>query len=141
MFQKIKVDSREMFYQNSSLGILGEDTGVKPECGSNYTFNKEETLKVGDVVSFYEYGEIHTKVITKDRLKDVYGVYGFGSNRLNFKWLTKILSYKDLTEDILQKLIGGKGKENLSIVKIKTVEMTIEEIERELGKKIKIVNK
>ena len=37
---------RELFYQNDSLGIIGEDTGFK-------THTMGSTLKVGDVISFY----------------------------------------------------------------------------------------
>src|SRR5699024_8764742 len=99
----MKMESLELYYQNSSLGKLGECTGIRPECGSYYTFHPSETLKVGDVVSFYEYEQIYTKVVTKNTLENEYGVYGFGNNRLNFKKLTKVLSYKDLTEDILRK--------------------------------------
>jgi len=133
-------ERKGMYYQNSLIGEIGECTGHYPQCGSYHTFNTDDTIKVGDVVSFYEHGEIYTKVVTKNYFEDKYGVFGFGSNRLNFPKLTKILDHKDLTEDILRKLIGGRGKEHFSIKEVEhKKEMTISQIERKLGHGVKIV--
>lgn len=135
---------KELFYRNTSLGIVGECTGIRPKCGSPHTFLKEENLKVGDVVSFYNYEQIYTRVVVKNfrREKEKYGIFGFGSDTLDFDKLTKVMSYKDITEDIFQKLqesYSGEKRENFTIKDIIQKEMTIKQIQDELGYPIKII--
>lgn len=97
---------------------------------------------MGDVVSFYRYEEIYTRVVTKDFRKEKYGIFGFGNDTLNFDKLTKIMSYRDLTEDIFQKLQqkhSGEVRESFMIRDVVQKEMTIEQIQEELGYPIKII--
>lgn len=135
---------KELFYRNTSLGIVGECTGIRPKCGSPHTFSKEENLKVGDVVSFCIFEKIYTRVVVKKfrREKEKYGIFGFGSDTLDFDKLTKVMSYKDITEDIFQKLqesYSGEKRENFTIKDIIQKEMTIKQIQDELGYPIKII--
>lgn len=134
--------SKGLYYQNSFLGVLGEKTG---RFADYYIGNYRESVElcVGDVVSFYEYGRIYTKVVTRNSLKNEYGVFGFGSNRLDFQGIIRILTYRDLTEDIFQKLqesTSTKNRHYFTIRDIDVKEMTIEQIEKLLGYQVRIIN-
>ncbi len=131
--------NKALYYQNSCLGVLGENTdsfAIEESLGRSTNVE----LRVGDVISFYEYGRIYTKVVAKDSMYNTYGVFGFGTNRLDFKHLTKVLSYEDLTEDMFQKLQEGRSnsKKWFKIKDASSKEMTLEDIEKELGYKVKI---
>lgn len=126
---------RELFYKEHSIGIVGECTSVYPECGDC----RHTTLRVGDLISFYKYGKIHTKVVAKS---SSYGIFGFGGHTLDFDKVTRIMSYEDLTEDIFQKTQepdSREGRERYTIRDMKEKEMTIEQVQEELGYPIKII--
>ncbi|GIN10154.1 hypothetical protein J26TS2_00210 [Shouchella clausii] len=132
-------EKKALFYLDSFLGFLGEPTGSYA-LYNQYGRNERVELKVGDVVSFVEYGRSHTLVVCKNCFEKAYGVYGFGSNKLDFKHLTRILTHEDLTEDLFQKLQKptGRNRDFYTIRDIDIREMTVSEIERELGYKVKI---
>jgi|SRR5699024_8080200 len=127
-----------IYHGNSLLGVIGE----KSDCVAKVDYGgyiKHERLCIGDVIAFERDGNIYIKTALEN------GVFGFGSNNFRFHNINKILSYKNLTVDILRK-IQGVGiddiKEQFDIREIKEskpVEMTVKEIEKVLGKKIKII--
>ncbi|MCA1021523.1 hypothetical protein [Halobacillus litoralis] len=131
---------KNIFYNKSLLGRLGEQTGsyaIEEKNGQN----QKVELRVGDVVSFYKYKRIYTKVVVKNSSKHhEYGIFGFGTNDLSFDKMTRVLSYEDLTEDILQKLQENllSKRSSFAIKETSEREMTLGEIEKELGYKIKI---
>lgn len=123
---------REIFFEERlSLGIIGESVS-----NSHY--------KVGDVITFRVYGETYVRPIVKLKDDTKGGIMGFGANHLKFDNVQRLLSHEDLTEDILRKLQEvergrDSWREGFTIREIEIEEMTLSEIERELGRRIKVV--
>lgn len=108
---------------NCEYGIIGDDTCIP-------------NIKVGDIVNLYYNNEIFTKVMVKDRRGSYAMGFGvsFEDNWQNMR-VKRLVSNTNITEEIL-KMLGGS---EFSIEEIEHVEMTIGEIERKLGHKVKIV--
>ncbi len=130
-----------LFYRDSFLGELGKKTGFVFSNKSS-GWKKKTELRVGDIVSFVEYDRTFTKVVVME--ENVPGIFGFGSDTLEFEYLTKIMGFEHLTEDIFNKLQEAeyrKAEKGLfSIRPIKEKELTISEIEEKLGYKIKVIS-
>lgn len=126
--------TKEMFYGKTSLGIIGEQTNFK--LINDYT---HEHLSVGDVIAFEKYDLLYVRPVTSTTF-DKYGVWGFGSNNFDFNKIIKVLPYSMLTEEIYKKIIeDNKEKRKLySIKEVKEKEMSLKEIEAELGYKVKL---
>lgn len=135
----MSTSKKALFYLDEYLGFLGEPTGSYALC-DYYGYTKKVELKVGDVVSFFWSKKLVTSVVSKKISDKGYGVFGFGSYKLDFEHLTRVLTFDNLTEDLFQKLQApdGKNRNFYSIREIEIREMTVSEIERELGYKVKI---
>lgn len=129
--------SRGLYYGNSFLGRVGEPTGL---IISNYSdgHNSETEIKVGDTIAFTEYDASWVRVVVKDD-EGEYGVFGFGSNRLDFDDITIVLSHHKLTQEFFSLTQKRRAKSKFKIEGLPTKNMTVAEIERELGYAVKIV--
>jgi|SRR5690625_2601004 len=129
-----------IYYEDKLLGVIGDVANTKAKKLINGHL-VERQVYVGDVISFSKYEATYVKVALPN------GIWGFGANTYDFKNIEIILSYDDLTIDILRKLQNPDSKKSRRLFDIREIdktereEMTIEEIEKALGKKIKIVSK
>ena len=129
------MEFKEIHYDNhQNLGRMGECTNIFSQHGNE--------LKVGDIVSFLRNNKIRTGIVAKNLITSEYFVLGIDDSSSSIQHATKVLSYKYLTEDILNELSGYiflPGEVLFKIKKVIKKEMTIEQIEKELGYGVKIV--
>src|SRR5690625_722874 len=90
-------------------------------------------IRVGDVVCYTEGGLSFCAVVLKDN--DRYGLMGRGIEHLNYQNLTISVPYERVPVEMLKALHGA----DFEYVEEESVEMTLDEIERLVGKKVKIV--
>ncbi len=124
---------KALYYDTSFLGLIGEEANRKDSLGND--------LHIGDVVSFEHWNKKFVKVVASHG-DNVYGLFGFGTNTLDFDKLVKIVPYNYLTEELFIAIQETTSHFDRSLFKIKDYEvreMTVREIEKELGCRIKIV--
>lgn len=107
----------------NEYGIVGESTKYQNYC-------------VGDIVAFntkYD-DKINIGLIVYCPSDKKYGIFGWCTVPLcEFKIIHKIISWYNINNDILEEII-----EDMEIIEVEEKEMTLREIEEELGYKIKI---
>lgn len=116
---------------NTDYGTIGEPTG---SYGYALPFDGRP-IHVGDVVSYTTKHGTNTGVVMQGR-DGKYGVMGWGVNNLNLDRISIVIPYEKLTEYIINTLHDRGG---FTIEEVSAEEMTVEEIEKALGKRIKIV--
>lgn len=106
-------------------GIMGEDTIVP-------------NIKVGDIVNLYVGKNIVTTLMIKDNEGNTFAM-GYGAT-FNNRWksynVTKLVDHSNVTNDVLKLL----GQRDFHIENVEYVEMSLHEVERKLGYKIKITS-
>lgn len=130
-----------IYNHDKFLGEIGERIGVKDELGTN-----KRGVRVGDVISFlYEGHSYHTGTGVILNNEGNHYILGYGD--LDFYSDAKvIINCGDLTEEILQLLtLANQELSNMDLIlSIREIdnepeEMALEDIKKELGRKIKIV--
>jgi|SRR5690625_346006 len=112
-------------------GKRGESTGVYAyKNGCNGLVHE---IRVGDVVCYTEDGLSFCAVVLKNDGK--YGLMGRGVKHLNYQNLTISVPYERVPVEMIKALHGV----DFEYVEEEPVEMTLDEIERLVGRKVKIV--
>ena len=122
---------RRIITVRGDYGVIGEDTGFS----AYYLPQWNQVIRVGDVVSFLFNDNVHTGVVMRD--DNQYGVMGWGVDRLDYDRISIVIPHSKVTEEIIKTLHG----DSFSIVEDIAEEMTIGEIEKELGRRIKIIDR
>lgn len=110
---------------NYDYGVIGEATCVP-------------SLKVGDIVNLIYGGKILTKLMVKDSK----GSFAMGlAQSFEKEWrqftIVKLVDHSKINNEVLKLL----GQDDFHIQDIEHVEMTVEDVERKLGYKVKIISK
>lgn len=92
---------------------------------------------VGDILTFYHDGEIESGVVLNESNANTYGIYGYWCKKFDFDKAVKLLNYSETDDHSKIRYVYG-GKE-VTIEDDREVEMTIEQIQRILGHKVKII--
>lgn len=127
-----------IYKQDKLVGRIGENTGVTDR------FETAE-VHVGDIVMYNRRHMNHIGVVIND--DGIYRVMGRNFLLTDLgqhmgRDLQIVVKHSDVSQEILQAIGDGTGtvKTDVFIKEIEEVEeMTLEEIEKELGRKIKIV--
>lgn len=118
---------------NSDYGIRGERTG-KYAYKNGHGRKKVHEICVGDVVSYNDdMGNAFSAVVLK--LDGSYGLMGRGITHLEFDNITITVPYKKVPIE----MINALHESDFEYKKVEAVEMTIEEIEELVGKRVKII--
>ena len=123
--------SVRMVWDGVDYGKRGEPTGVYAY--KNGSRGKAHEIKVGDVVCYTVDGLSFCAVVLKDNGR--YGLMGRGIEHLNYQNLTICVPYDRVPVEMISALHGV----DFEYVEEEPVEMTLDEIERIVGRKVKIV--
>lgn len=115
-----------------NYGRVGEFTGRYAY--RNGYIGKKHKIYVGDVLSYGDDGKAFSGTVMKG-IDGNYGIMGRGVDHLNFEQLTITVPHNRVPIEMINALHGGHFK----FVEEEAIEMTVEEIEKALGKRIKIV--
>ena len=115
-----------------SYGIRGESTGVF--AFKNGKQGRVHEVRVGDAVCYNDSeGNAFCGIVMKWNGK--YGIMGRGVNHLNFDNITITVPYERVPIEMINALHGG----GFEYKEVEVIEMTIEDIEELVGKRVKIV--
>lgn len=92
---------------------------------------------VGDILTFYHDGEIESGVVLNESNANTYGIYGNWYKKFDFNKVVKLLNYSETDDNFKIRHIDTFNE--VTIEDDKEVEMTIEQIQRILGHKVKII--
>ena len=114
-------------------GVRGESTGNKAY-ENGYGRRRVHDICVGDVVRYNDsVGNTFCGVVLKR--DGQYGIMGRGINHLDYANLTITVPY----ERVPIEMINALHKVDFEYKEVEAVEMTIEEIEELVGKRVKII--
>ena len=114
-------------------GVRGESTGNKAY-ENGYGRRKVHDICVGDVVSYNDsVGNAFCGVVLKS--DGQYGIMGRGINGLNYANITLCVPY----DKVPIEMINALHRTHFEYREAEAVEMTIEEIEELVGKRVKII--
>ena len=116
----------------------GYDYGKRGESTGRYAYmngcdGMVHEIRVGDVVCYTVDGLSFCAVVLKDNGR--YGLMGRGIEHLNYQNLTICVPYDRVPVEMISALHGV----DFEYVEEEPVEMTLDEIERIVGRKVKIV--
>ena len=120
-------------FNNDNYGVRGESTGVKAYA-NGYGRRKVHEICVGDVVCYNDsVGNTFCGVVLKR--DGQYGIMGRGINGLNYANITLCVPY----DKVPIEMINALHRTPFEYREVEAVEMTIEEIEELVGKRVKII--